>query len=93
MVWTSNPFEWPAGPVTNHDFAAFVEAGGYTRREWWSEEGWRWRESRGAKVPQYWRGATGRVDRAQVRHLAQLAVDEPVAHVCLARGARLLPER
>ncbi len=29
-------------PVTNLEYRAFVEAGGYGQREWWSEEGWEW---------------------------------------------------
>src|ERR1700754_4089148 len=29
-------------PVTGADWAAFVEDGGYRRREWWSPEGWEW---------------------------------------------------
>src|SRR3954462_21244 len=28
--------------VTGADWAAFVEDGGYRRREWWSSEGWEW---------------------------------------------------
>jgi formylglycine-generating enzyme required for sulfatase activity len=33
-------------PVTNHQFARFVDAGGYEERgrHWWSDEGWAWRE-------------------------------------------------
>jgi iron(II)-dependent oxidoreductase len=76
------PFRMARTPVTNHDFAAFVEAGGYTRREWWSDEGWRWRESRGAKVPQYWRGGPGAWTERRFDTWRELAVDEPVAHVC-----------
>ncbi len=30
-------------PVTNRQFARFVEAGGYEQQECWSEEGWAWR--------------------------------------------------
>jgi iron(II)-dependent oxidoreductase len=30
-------------PVTNAAWAEFAERGGYTRPEWWSEEGWTWR--------------------------------------------------
>jgi gamma-glutamyl hercynylcysteine S-oxide synthase len=29
-------------PVTGADWAAFVEEGGYRRREWWTPEGWEW---------------------------------------------------
>jgi iron(II)-dependent oxidoreductase len=31
-------------PVTNATWLAFVEGGGYVRREWWSAEGWAWKE-------------------------------------------------
>ena len=31
-------------PVTNGTWMAFVEGGGYVRREWWSDEGWAWKE-------------------------------------------------
>jgi gamma-glutamyl hercynylcysteine S-oxide synthase len=30
-------------PVTNAQWLAFSEQGGYERREWWSPQGWRWR--------------------------------------------------
>lgn len=29
-------------PVTGADWAAFVEEGGYRRREWWTPAGWEW---------------------------------------------------
>jgi iron(II)-dependent oxidoreductase len=31
-------------PVTNASWLTFAEGGGYTRREWWSREGWAWKE-------------------------------------------------
>jgi iron(II)-dependent oxidoreductase len=31
-------------PITNATFLHFVEGGGYERREWWSDEGWAWKE-------------------------------------------------
>ena len=33
-------------PVTNAEFAAFVEDGGYRTRAFWSDAGWAWRERR-----------------------------------------------
>ena len=35
-------FRIARAPVTNAEYAAFVAAGGYRRRELWSHEGWRW---------------------------------------------------
>lgn len=48
------PFRIARAPVTNAEFAAFVEAGGYGRREFWSDAGWAWREGRNAERPVYW---------------------------------------
>jgi gamma-glutamyl hercynylcysteine S-oxide synthase len=31
-------------PVTNASWLSFTEGGGYVRREWWSREGWAWKE-------------------------------------------------
>jgi iron(II)-dependent oxidoreductase len=35
-------------PVTNGEFLAFVEAGGYRKPQFWSDDGWRWLETGGA---------------------------------------------
>jgi iron(II)-dependent oxidoreductase len=48
------PFQIARAPVTNAEFAAFVEAGGYGVREFWSEAGWTWRQSSSAEHPVYW---------------------------------------
>jgi 5-histidylcysteine sulfoxide synthase/putative 4-mercaptohistidine N1-methyltranferase len=40
--------------VSNREFLAFVTAGGYRERQWWSEEGWNWREFRQAGHPLFW---------------------------------------
>src|SRR3954466_12364931 len=31
-------------PVTNATWLSFAEGGGYERREWWSDEGWAWKQ-------------------------------------------------
>jgi iron(II)-dependent oxidoreductase len=31
-------------PVTNATWLTFAEGGGYVRREWWSDEGWAWKQ-------------------------------------------------
>jgi gamma-glutamyl hercynylcysteine S-oxide synthase len=36
-------FEIARYPVSNASWIAFSDSGGYTRREWWSEEGWAWK--------------------------------------------------
>jgi formylglycine-generating enzyme required for sulfatase activity len=50
-------------PVTNHQFARFIAAGGYEERgkHWWPDEGWAWQKQgerrwseRGTDQPEYW---------------------------------------
>ncbi|HEY7666334.1 MAG TPA: selenoneine synthase SenA [Xanthobacteraceae bacterium] len=48
------PFRIARAPVTNAEFAAFVEAGGYRTQEFWSDAGWAWRQQAGAERPVYW---------------------------------------
>ena len=49
------PFWIDAHPVTNRDYLVFIAAGGYERRSYWSEAGWRWRDGvRSAARPKYW---------------------------------------
>jgi hypothetical protein len=40
--------------VTNGEFHAFVRAGGYNERRWWTAEGWGWRTFRNVKWPTFW---------------------------------------
>ena len=47
-------FRIARAPVTNAAFLDFVTEGGYRRREFWSDEGWQWREAAGAAHPLYW---------------------------------------
>ncbi|NNJ11962.1 SUMF1/EgtB/PvdO family nonheme iron enzyme [Chloroflexales bacterium ZM16-3] len=51
-------------PVTNAEYAAFIAAGGYQERSWWTDEGWRYIEPGGQRwgsdeperitLPRYW---------------------------------------
>ena len=48
-------------PVTNNMFSVFVDdASGYTNKEFWSEEGWKWKESNNISEPEGW----GNLDRS-----------------------------
>ncbi|KAL4441833.1 hypothetical protein ABPG77_003749 [Micractinium sp. CCAP 211/92] len=40
--------------VSNAEFLEFVRDGGYRSKQWWSEDGWRWRTFRNAKWPTFW---------------------------------------
>ncbi len=42
-------------PCTNAEFLEFVVDAGYRRKEFWSPEGWQWKQQTGAVQPLYWR--------------------------------------
>ena len=48
------PFHIAAAAVTNQEFRAFVDDGGYLRREAWSARGWDWRRRAGIVRPLFW---------------------------------------
>jgi iron(II)-dependent oxidoreductase len=76
------PFAIARAPVTNAQFAAFIEAGGYRVPALWSDAGWAWRERRNAERPVYWQARRDGVWTAR-RHRAieELAPHEPVVFV------------
>lgn len=52
-VVIAQPYAIGKYPVTNRQYRRFVEAGGYERRELWSDEGWAWRTGAyDSKAPQ-----------------------------------------
>jgi len=75
------PFRIARAPVTNAEYAAFVEEGGYQRREWWCEEGWRWRQQSRAAAPVYWERRGGEWWQRRYDGLEPLPPDAPVIHV------------
>ena len=48
------PFVMDATPVRNREFLEFLEAGGYDRREAWTDAGWAWKERAGVRHPTFW---------------------------------------
>jgi iron(II)-dependent oxidoreductase len=76
------PFAIARAPVTQSEFAEFVEDEGYGRRELWTEEGWHWREEAQARHPVYWRRqASGPWLRRDFDHWVGLEPHRPVLHV------------
>lgn len=76
------PFSIARAPVTNAEFAAFVDAGGYRRREFWSQAGWAWRVEARADHPVYWVPAPGQgFRRRRFDGIVPLPPNEPVIHV------------
>jgi len=68
-------------PVTNREFAEFVEDKGYQSRRLWSPEGWEWREREDVELPLYWGEDEGEWRRTRFGRREPLPPNEPVQHV------------
>ncbi len=75
------PYRMARAPVTNAQFAEFVDAGGYQKQRWWDHAGWAWRAGEGVTAPLYWRRGDGAWRRRYYDREEILADDEPVTHV------------
>jgi iron(II)-dependent oxidoreductase len=76
------PFSIAKTAVSNGDFLAFVEAGGYEQQKYWDDTGWSWRQKNRLKHPVYWRqDATGWFQR-QFDQWHQLPIHCALIHIC-----------
>jgi iron(II)-dependent oxidoreductase len=75
------PFAIARAPVTQNEFAGFVEDGGYSRRELWSTAGWHWRQTSDVCQPLYWRREQASWQRRDFDRWVPLEPDRPVIHV------------
>ncbi len=82
-VWL-DPFQINDELVSNAEYQAFIDDGGYRRPELWMSDGWGLVQQRGWNQPRYWRdthdefGLAGRQRRdpaAPVRHLSWFEAD------------------
>jgi iron(II)-dependent oxidoreductase len=91
-------FEIGRTPITNGTYLTFVEGGGYERREWWSDEGWAWKERYDITGPGAW--TADHAAEWRLGELEPLHADRPVVHLswfeadafARAHGARLPTE-
>lgn len=84
-----DPFTIARRPLTNGSWLTFAEGGGYERREWWSDEGWAWKEEYDITHPLGWGTGARAVDTSQpVMHVSWFEADA----FARAHGARLPTE-
>ena len=76
------PFSIDVYPVTNGEYLEFMRAGGYARRDFWSDAGWAWQTEVQVDAPKYWmRDGDQWCVRAMDR-VTSVDPDLPVCHVC-----------
>ena len=73
-------------PITNATWLTFSEGGGYERREWWSDEGWAWKQDYDITHPLGWAGGD---DDRPVQHVSWFEADA----FARSLGARLPTEQ
>ena len=81
-------FRIAGAPATNASWLAFAEGGGYERREWWSDEGWAWKERNRITSPLGWPDRAATQSSAPVMHVSWFEADA----FARSSGARLPTE-
>ena len=67
--------------VTNGEFIAFIEAGGYQRFELWHAEGWDWVNNEAISAPLYWHKIDGEWHHYTLNGLREITLNEPLTHI------------
>jgi ergothioneine biosynthesis protein EgtB len=96
------PFALASRLVSNGEYLAFIEAGGYQTPSLWLAEGWDWVCTQGVRKPMYWQQdeASGRWSEFTLFGMLPLDPESPATHLSLFeadayahwRGARLPTE-
>jgi len=68
-------------PVTNGDYLAFIEAGGYTDFNLWHADGWEWLNSNNIQAPMYWHTIDGKWHYYTLNGLAPINLKAAVCHL------------
>ncbi|MBW3572309.1 MAG: ergothioneine biosynthesis protein EgtB [Gemmatimonadetes bacterium] len=76
------PFRIGAAPVTNGEYAGFIQDGGYGARTLWSDAGWKHREEANLCAPQFWEMRGGEWWTRSMDEEAPVDPARPVCHVC-----------
>lgn len=74
-------FHLASRPVTNADYLAFIEDGGYRRPGPWLSDGWAWVQESGAQAPLYWSQGEHGWEVFTLYGRQPLNTEEPVCHL------------
>jgi ergothioneine biosynthesis protein EgtB len=85
-VWL-DPYGIASRPVTNGEFMAFIEDGGYEEVKYWLSDGWTTVKEEGWKAPLYWEKIDGTWHYFTLFGIRKVDENEPVAHVSYYEAA------
>ncbi|WP_422925167.1 ergothioneine biosynthesis protein EgtB [Singulisphaera sp. PoT] len=75
------PFELGDRLVTNAEYLAFIEDGGYEQPRFWLSDGWNTRVARGWSSPLYWEKGSNGWSLMTLAGMLEVDPAEPVCHV------------
>ncbi|MFI6436490.1 ergothioneine biosynthesis protein EgtB [Streptomyces sp. NPDC050759] len=77
-----DPFYIDTTPVTNAEYQAFIEDGGYDTEGWWAPAGWAHIRKHSIHAPLFWSRDGKQWLRRRFGVTEVVPPDEPVVHVC-----------
>lgn len=75
------PYELADRLVTQGEYLAFMQDGGYERSELWLSAGWDAVAAQGWNAPMYWTNQSGAWRQFTLHGMCDLALDAPVTHI------------
>jgi ergothioneine biosynthesis protein EgtB len=82
-----SPYRLASRLITNGEYLAFIEDGGYRRAEFWLSDGWSIVQSQGWNAPLYWSNQSGEWQMFTLNGVQPVKRDEPVVHVSFYEAA------
>jgi ergothioneine biosynthesis protein EgtB len=76
-----NEFRISKGLVSNGEYLAFMEDGGYRDVRYWHAEGWDWVKRQNAAAPLYWQLIDGKWMQYTLSGLQEILLSAPVCHI------------
>jgi len=75
------PYRLAPRTVTNGEWIAFMEDGGYADPLLWLSDGWAWAQAEGWQAPNYWRRQEGEWHAMTLRGFQPIDARTPVCHI------------
>ena len=72
------PFQIASSLVSNEEYLAFIENGGYETPKYWLDEGWAWRKESNVSLPMYWLNTE---EMYTLGGVIKIPMNEPVRHI------------